>query len=318
MIRLEMMPQDPPLSWEKFCEVSGPFSVAIDGCVSGGPRFDPAGPRISFNHHEEVNRLATRATCAQVLLAIRQGLFGTFRDDRGARAVVYANDCDEDVCTSWFLLKNHHLCAQAMNPSINRLVHAEDMLDATAGAYPFPADLPLLEALAWVFEPYRRARTSGELGRKDAATFAGIVTDVENRIMRYVMGTNDWLPLDTRYELVGVSFSAWAMVREIGAQARTGMFASGIRAYVSVRERPGGGYTYTVGRMSQLVPFPVEAILEALNEAEGLTGSADRWGGGDTIGGSPRVAGSRMPPEEVARIVQKVCTRGRDGQASSA
>lgn len=32
------------------------------------------GPRANFNHHEGVSRLETRATCGQVLLAIRMGL----------------------------------------------------------------------------------------------------------------------------------------------------------------------------------------------------------------------------------------------------
>lgn len=307
MIRLEMCPQVPPLSWEAFCAEAPPYAVALDGYVSGGPQFDPRGPRASFNHHEGVDRLGTRSTCAQVLMAIRQGFFSTFRAG-AAKAVVFANDCDEDVCTSWFLLKNHHLCAHAMNPYINRLVHVEDMLDATAGAYPFPADLPLLESLAWVFEPYRRARTSGELGRKDPATFSSIVTDVENRILRHTMGEGGRLELDTRYDKIGGA-GIWALVREVGAQARTGMFADGIRAYVSVRERPDGAYTYTVGRMSLLVPFPVDSILDALNEAEKTGHLADRWGGGDTIGGSPRVAGSRLPPDEVARVVESQLKR---------
>lgn len=52
-----------------------PFSIALDGYVNVGPRFDHEGPRVNFNHHEEVDRLATRATCGQVLMAIRQGLF---------------------------------------------------------------------------------------------------------------------------------------------------------------------------------------------------------------------------------------------------
>ena len=57
---------------------------------------------------------------------------------------VYANDCDEDVCMSWFLLKNHALTQQALNPALNRLVHMVDMLDTTAGAFPFPEDMPSL------------------------------------------------------------------------------------------------------------------------------------------------------------------------------
>ncbi len=39
--------------------------------------------------------------------------------------------------------------------------------------------------------------------------------------------------------------------------------------------------------MSPFIPFDVPAILHALNTAEGS--ATDHWGGGNTLGGSPRV-----------------------------
>ncbi len=95
---LHVEPRTPPLSWEEFCQKTGPFSIALDGFVGTGPRFDENGPRANFNHHEEVSRLETRATCGQVLMAIRQGLFDCFRDEQGVQVSAYVNDCDEDVC----------------------------------------------------------------------------------------------------------------------------------------------------------------------------------------------------------------------------
>ena len=307
-IILEMRPQDAPKSWSEFVESSPAFGIAIDGYVVGGPKFDPTGPRANFNHHEEVDRLSTRATCAQVLMALRQGLGKRFRTKDGPQMVVFANDCDEDVCTTWFLLHNHHLSEHTMNPVLNRLVHMEDMLDATAGAYPFPADLPTLDALAWIFEPYRRAILSGELERRDPAAFTGVVTDVENRIMSHIMGRGGTTTLDTRYERVGGG-PEWAMIKEIGTHAKTGAFADGISAYISVRERRDGRYGYVIGRMSPFINFPVGQILERLNQAEGITG-ADRWGGGDNIGGSPRVSGSSLAPEVVSKVVDEVLRGG--------
>lgn len=302
-VNLHMEPQTPPLTWEEFGKQSGPFSIALDGFVKESPKFDPAGPMANFNHHEGVSRLETRATCGQVLMAIRQGLFDCFRDDGGARADVYVNDCDEDVCTAWFLLKYHYLVIGTMNPLLNRLVSMEDALDATAGAYPYPPDLPALRELAWIFEPYRRIRLSGELERKDASLFEAVVADVENRIFHHLGGKGSELPLDVRYERIGGG-RGWSMIRELGAQGRTGAFADGIRAYVAVRERPAGGFAYTVGRMSPFIPFDVPKILARLSDFEGLT--TERWGGGDTIGGSPRVIGTKLTPKEVERIVNEV------------
>jgi len=303
-IVLRMRPQYEPLSWEQFCELTEPFAIAIDGYVDAGPLFQDSGPRLNLsNHHAGVDRLATRSTCAQVLLTIRQGLFTRFRDDSGARADVYCNDCDEDVCMSWFLLKYGYLAEHAINPVLNRLVVMEDLLEATAGAYPFPVDLPLLQELAWVFEPYRRHRLSGVLDQKDPDLYTGIVTEVEQRILRNVTGRGERITLDTRYERIDGG-RGWAMVREIGAQAHTGILADGVQAYVTVHDRGDGRWNYTVGRMSPFIPFNVPRVLAALNAEE--KEPEDRWTGGATIGMSSRTNGSRLSPKEIVRIVNSV------------
>lgn len=114
------------------------------------------------------------------------------------------------------------------------------------------------------------------------------------------MGTGSTRSLDTRYERIGGG-KGWSMVREIGAQARTGMIASGVRAYVSVRRRADGAWAYTVGRVSPFVPFNVPAILRELDAAEDP--HRGTWGGGNLVGGSPRLRGSSLQPSDVARIV---------------
>lgn len=299
-IVLHVEPTKVPVDKQTFCRTSPPFAIALDGYVNGGPWFASSGPRANFDHHSGVERLATRATCAQVLMALRMGLFQTFRDSSGPRAEVFVNDCDEDVCTAWALIRHHTLVTGTINPLVNRLVAMEDALDCTAGAYPFPADLDALRELAWVYEPYRRIRLSGQLDRKDTTSFEGVITDVEHRILQHVTGKGRELPIDLRFERVGGG-NGWTMVREIGAQARTGMFAEGIRAFVAVRDRPDGRYTYTIGKMSPFVPLNLTALANTLNIAEGTT--TDQWGGGDTIIGSPRVGGSRLAPTEVAELV---------------
>jgi hypothetical protein len=302
-IILHVEPQVPPMSWDDFCKNTPTYSIALDGYVNVGPRFEPNGPRANFNHHEEVDRLCTRATCGQILMAIRQGFFTCFRDKTGPRVHVYVNDCDEDVCTSWFLLKNEHLAKNHSYPALNRLVYMEDALDCTAGAYPFPVDLPVLEQLAWVFQPYRQFRLLGGLDKKDPNAYHGVITDVENRIMRHITGSGESICLDTRYDKIGGGKS-WTLIREIGAQAKTGLFDDGYTAFVSVRNRSDGRWTYSIGRMSPFVPFDVPKIIEALNCEEKCT--IDCWGGGNTIGGSPRVSGSSLTPEKVVEIVNSI------------
>jgi hypothetical protein len=210
------------------------------------------------------------------------------------------NDCDEDVCTSWFLLTHAELAAPGKTPPLDQLVSLVDVLDTTAGAYPLPADLSSLKELAWVFAPYHCFRRSGELDRRQPEGHRGVVAEVTSRIERHLGGRGGSFPLDGRYERRGGG-PGWALIREIGAQARIGAAADGIRAYVAVRERPDGRWAYVVGRMSPFVPFDVPSILRSLSQAEGP--GRDCWGGSNLVGGSPRVRGSRLPPDEVGRIV---------------
>lgn len=302
-LNLIVKPEIGSMSWDEFCNTSPSYSVSLDGFVSAGPCFNEDKIMVNFNHHDFVDRLATRATCAQVLMAIRQGMFLKFRDEYGPRLNVYTNDCDEDVCTSWFLLKHHHMVHGTMNPMINKLVAMEDALDSTAGAYPFPADLPALQELAWVFEPYRHFRLSGGLEKRSAPAFTSIIHDVEHRIMQHVTGHGDSIPLDTRYDVIGGG-SGWVMVREIGAHARTGMFGDGIKAYVSVRDRADGKWTYTLGKLSPFVPFDLLKLTAKFNELDGAVTKLDRWGGGNNIMGSPRVGGSLFNPEALASVIK--------------
>jgi molecular chaperone GrpE len=70
-VSLCMRLQVAPFGWEEFCAAHGPYTIGLDGYVAAVSRFDPSGPRLNLDHHTEVDRLVTRATCAQVLLAIR-------------------------------------------------------------------------------------------------------------------------------------------------------------------------------------------------------------------------------------------------------
>lgn len=60
MVELVVQPEQAPLRGEEFVTTSPPLSIALDGYVWGSPRFDESGPRLNCNHHEEVDRLATR------------------------------------------------------------------------------------------------------------------------------------------------------------------------------------------------------------------------------------------------------------------
>lgn len=292
------------ISWSEFCETYPPNSIALDGYVYGEPQFHPNG-YANFNHHEEVFRLATRATAAQVLIAIRMGLFQAF-DWNNLK--IFVNDCDEDVCSAIFLLNNPRLVMSPSNPAINRFVQLVDFLDTTAGAYPFPVELNYSAQLRWVFLPYRLFRKTG-MHNKNSDEFRSIITDVGNRIMSLVLGSSESIhTLDTEFQVINTGKKGWKMVREIGTDSRIAMFNSGILAFVSVLGERDGIYRYVIGRLSPFISwFPLRSIFTVLNQAEGISNeSFDRWDGGDDIGGSPRNSGSYLNPAQLFQTIDNI------------
>lgn len=294
--------------WEKFTE-GLPWSIALDGFVREGPRMDLKTHHINFNHHDGVARLETRSTCAQVLMAIRMGLFNS-----GPWNHAFVNDCDEDVCLSWWMLKHHYL-VDHQNPVISRLVAVNDMLDTTGGSYPLPIDMPILGQVAWIFDPYRRARQAGNLS---ADICTSVIQDVEQRIMRHVVGSGESLQTESSYQKtaeMNVNGIRVALVQEQGPYARNAMLKDGYHGFIAYKHLDGGIRTrYTIGRLNPFVEFPLQKVWDDLNRREMEKIDAHKtyliangfWGGGDMIGGSPRPGESCLKPEVVYSSVEKV------------
>jgi len=308
-MQLVVNPQNIGISWKAFTKFEPPRSIALDGFVVEGPRFRPDGPWANFNHHAEVSRLETRATCAQVLLAIRQGLIDAMRGEDGTEGIsIYVNDCDEDVCLSVFLLRYHAMALGALNPAINRLVFLEDMMDTTGGAYPFPTDQVALSEMLWIFAPYHSFRVSGQIDERKEADFRLVIDEVGRRILAHIAGRGGTLPPDVRFDAL-FEGKGWTMVREVGRNARLGVYGAGIKAFVSYRAVDDDRYVYSLGRSSQYIRFPIPKILAALNVQEtkqwrGMLEAMpdDRWGGSDMIAGGPRT-GSLLTPQMVKETI---------------
>ena len=116
--------------WDNFVGRYPEKSIALDGFVYGKPRFEPEGAYLNSNHHEEVDRLSTRSTSAQIFIAIKQGLINTYTVDGAVRMNIFVNDPDQDTCLAVWLLKNHErILGQRSEPLINRLVELEDRFD---------------------------------------------------------------------------------------------------------------------------------------------------------------------------------------------
>src|SRR4051812_18972780 len=88
------------VTFAQFCAMTTGPNIAVDGYVSGPSDWSSDGPHASFNHHEGAQRLFTRATCEQALLAVVHGLWDHMLVDGAPGADVHVNDADPDVCTT--------------------------------------------------------------------------------------------------------------------------------------------------------------------------------------------------------------------------
>jgi len=284
------------ISWEQF-QVMPHKSIALDGFVKGGPRKNAT--HLNFNHHEDVDRISTRCTASQILVAIKGGLQPWLA---GEEPTAYVNDCDQDVCLSTWLLKNRTFFEDTRSePLISRLCWAVDMLDTFAGAYPLnPAD-ELYEQICWIFADYTTARQNGTLNSLDSHGMRHIIESSHARIDRYRIGKAERRKADTRYEVLGRN-SNCALVIEVGIDARTAMRRDGINGFLSLREH-NGKRILSVGKLQPMSLFPVLSILDAFNIAQGIQADdIDRYGGRDSIGGSPRKKGCTQLLEIVKTI----------------
>lgn len=297
------------LNWNSFQATRPPNSMALDGYVSGISRFTRNGPYANFNHHEDVDRIATRSTCMQIFFAMKLGLLDAFAGEKRSVAHVFVNDADQDVCLSCWLLRNSdRAMATRWHDPLTPLMVYEDLMDASAGAFPFNDTHDpnsLLRRQAWVFEPYTQARADRILHTMNDEGLARLIDEVGERISMFADNRGGSVDLDTFHEVIGGG-AGWRMVKNPTVYARTVIYADGIRAFISVRDRTDGRYTYVVGKMSPYVPFPLEKIYEALNEAEGTTMGENSWGGSDIIGGSPRGTGSSLAPRQVEQLVNTI------------
>jgi hypothetical protein len=301
------------LSWDEFTQTKPPYSIALDGYVNSVSELEFNGPYLNLDHHSGVRRLITRSTCSQVYLAIVLGLFKLFQKDNQPHANVYVNDCDQDVCLSYWLLKNpDKIMNLKAQDNIARLIIGEDFLDATAGSFPIDLTRDIMQQSFWIFEPYTIARNNGELKNYTSSQILALIQSVYDRIDLYTEGKAQKIEMDFRHKIVGGG-KGWVLAEEIGAYARAQLYQEGIQALITFRDNQDGTYTYSIGKISVFINFPIQELYNVLNHAENLTDSNNQWGGSTIIGGSPRISGSKLKPEELENIVNHYLSLELDG-----
>lgn len=294
------------MSWEKFVESAPQCSIALDGMVLGGPRFDAHTMHVNFDHHDCVVREATLCTVMQVFYAIKGGMVNAFLEKGQAEISVYINDTDQDTAFAVWLLQNYKQFEGTQNnPGINRLLDITNKLDITGGGFPMNLRNQIMRQYNWIFKPYTELRKSGQLAKGDANVLRDNLEAVMARLDKAYLGEAGEEESDIRCEILYDS-PFYKIVDEIGGnEARYNLFSHGMNAFVSiVSRRDNGNLVVSVGRRSQYVNFPVEKIYDALNKAEGLN-RENGWNGSGIIGGSPRQYGTSLSWQQIRDEINK-------------
>jgi hypothetical protein len=291
-----------------------PRSIALDGYVQG-PRIEPETERYSFDHHAGCIRHVTLATCEMTLDALRVGL-------SPAGMTVFLNDLDPDsVVAAWLLLRPE----AARDENVAFAVRSLGRFDALGPAVGGPGLVP---ALRWALAPLLAALEDGSHRMLSDTAYRELFESCVTRLDRWCLANapseSPSFPPPPRREAPRLDIlhdgGSWCLARtEAGLAGFAELYASGWRAAVVFRPLPDGTTEFSVGKASELVSgFDVPRILAALAELElrknPMQSPAHNWGGGTTIGGSPRNAdgsASRLSWPEVAAAVASVVARPR-------
>lgn len=279
-------------------------SIALDGYVQG-PQVDPKTRRFSFDHHAGCLRLVTKATCEQVLESLLLGL------ETDEETKVFVNDLDADTVLSIWLLQNQEW---VRGTTTQELVRQIGLTDSHGPVFkPHPMHEALTPPRPWIEgSPPQSMEMLEEMLRNISLWHRGEFTPPPE-------------PLDVSDGWGWNPQRGWFSLTSNNGMA--GFYASGAVLGFLYNQLPDGTWTYGVCKASDLVATdlgpgskvrPVtdvsqfeDTVLGALGKAEQLKNPsqslAHTWGGGTSIGGSPRNedrSSSRLPPATVLEIFQ--------------
>ncbi len=267
-----------------------PRAVALDGAVQG-PEFGAEG-RVSFDHHAGCIRLVTDATCTQVATALRLGLNPAGRE-------VFINDLDADTAVSVGLLAGR---INPGDPAQMRLISLIGMVDAHG-----PAIIATMSAeeAAMVDSFFTLAAQAGLPRFASGKVFESWPEILRNTLQvfhRVVRGER--APVEDEgeptvlHEGRTASGALAVMVQAPGFGAFRWAYARGYDVFVA-----RSGTTVTVAKRSDLVEARIGPHTDSGSVLGKLAGIEPGWGGGSSIGGSPRPAGTQLSNETLWGLV---------------
>ncbi len=266
------------------------FTIALDGAVQG-PQFDSENQRFSFDHHAGCNRMVTLSTCEQVLRALDLGL-------RPENFNVLVNDWDADTVVALGLLENPSL---ARNARVRDMVTKVGVVDACGPAagplHPLHAHLNApagqIQTLATglrLLEVFHAWAATGELPPK--------LTQMDrlDRLMFGRLRPKHWV----KQTATANPYESYDAIVLETAPGHWLVAKKSDMVHLSL-----GPADFDPARSGRYMP----TLLGKLAEAEARKGCPpqENWGGGSSVGGSPRRkdgTGSALTSAEIWEIVK--------------
>ncbi len=292
--------------------------ILLDGAGIFKPLLDNSTKFYNLDHHEGCERAFTLATCEQALLMAYSGLELSEGD-----WTIYANEPDLDTVLAIWCLLNYRrvreLSATARDILLP-LVRLEGAIDANG--------VELAQYCGLPSQTLRDAqqRIDTLIAREHAIKSRGewLTTDFAEYTLEMLRAVDQLF-------FSGADFSEYARIEQVYGHVEIGE-----RRVAVVCRDPSGIYEveqhlkkrwgdqlaiialekdkghYTLRRTEKLSEIDLHDAYEMLNVVDPAVDGrppANRWGGSDSIGGSPRATGTALAPNQLLRTLRLAYVR---------
>ncbi len=291
----------------------GPRTILLDGAGSFGPLVDNKAKLYNLDHHSNCERMVTLATCEQALLLVQSGL-----QLKEGDWSVYANEPDLDtILAIWCLLNFERV--RDLRPGAREilfpLVRLEGAIDANGpelAQFCGLTDETLDRARGRLDELLGREQECKKRGEWQTVDFEQFTLDVLTDIDRLVYGIEDFREYASIEEIYGHTEIGKRQVA-VACRDSAGVYAvehllkarwGEQLALIALENHPRH---YTLRRTSTLATFDLDDAYERLNLLDPAVDGRPpqkRWGGSNSIGGSPRPSGSDLAPDALLDVLE--------------
>ncbi|MCP4745456.1 MAG: CPBP family intramembrane metalloprotease [Desulfobacteraceae bacterium] len=297
-------------------------TIFLDGVAQCEPFLDHEHKIYNMDHHEGCVRAFTLSCCEQTLVMYMKGL-----DLRGEEWHIFANEPDLDTVLAIWILLNHGRIGN-LNSTQRRILFAlvryEGVIDS------FGLELKELSALAP--DLMRKIQRVVDRLRKDEINlkkqgawqktdYLDYTVSILHKIDQIFYKSSDFKDYQGVEELARIDLIENRIAAVVEAdmgiyeiEPHLGKIYGNRLGIVFLKKGPN---VYTVRQMDLFMPLSLDEVYDRLNfedPAVKCRTAANKWGGANDIGGSPRDTGTGLAPADLARTCRDAVCKWSFGQ----